>query len=96
MLEWVEKIVVQLSVGIVMGLLYNSSLNGRNRFFFIVIEPISSFWAVIDGKWFVLKWFRLDEGGVEAGLTDQVVFDCEGEGSYVALIHSFITQKRIK
>ena len=76
-LKWVKQVVVEFPVSIVMGLLDYPFLYGRDRPLIVVVHAICSFGAEVSGKRFGFEGSGFDEGGVEAGLADEIVFDCE-------------------
>ena len=62
----------------------------------MILECMSchSFVSVILGEWFGCEWFWVVEGGIEGGLTDEIVLYCKTEGGYIASIHQTIIKDK--
>lgn len=95
MLEGVEEVIIEFSVCLVLSLLGDASLYGRNWLFLIGYLPCCALGSEIFGEWLAAEGTRLVEGSVETGLADEVVFDCKGKRVYIAAIHQNIINKLI-
>jgi hypothetical protein len=90
MFEGVEEVIIEFSVGLVLSLFGNASLDGGYWLFFIGVEACCSFGSEIFGEWLAAEGTGFGEGGVETGLADEVVLDCKGKRGYIASIHQKI------
>ena len=74
MLEGVVQFVIELFEGLVVGLLNDLLLDGRNGLL-LVVDACCSFDPEIFGEGLVVEGSGFDESGIGAGLGDEVILD---------------------